>query len=288
VAVLPGLAVVAATWEAIYIRDGFLQWDWPDPVLLWSIPLCRAVIFLALAWLVGLVGSSPHPRRPVAVLAGALTLTACLAYNGSGRTIALGTPRVVDGDLLQSTGATCLPTSAANLLRRAGRLVTEADLVAAMGTTDQGTSVSQAVYGLARLGVASHRHWVKTLAEVHAPAILWVKLGGLDHAVALLGYDGHVADVIDPCRGHRHLTEAEFAIYRWKGGALELDLSQGPAQQGSKSGATRPQWECMAAAANPISMTPTTTRMSPTIGSQKKATLLYGEALMPEVATASR
>jgi ABC-type bacteriocin/lantibiotic exporter with double-glycine peptidase domain len=98
-------------------------------------------------------------------------------------------------------------------------------MVEAMGTTEQGTSVSQAVYGLEHLGVPCRRHWVKTLSDVHAPAILWVKLGGLDHAIALLSYDGHRADVIDPCRGHRHLTDAEFASYQWRGGALEVDVA---------------------------------------------------------------
>jgi hypothetical protein len=125
-----------------------------------------------------------------------------------------------NGDaVLQSSGASCVAASAANLLRHRGIPVSEREVAAVLGTTRYGTSPSQLVRGLERFGVSCRR--VRDRRVPAAPAILFLppKGGVAAHAVLLTGRSGEDFSVIDPLSGRLVLTRSEVEA-RWHGLAV--------------------------------------------------------------------
>lgn len=113
-----------------------------------------------------------------------------------------------DGVVLQTSGNSCAPASAANLLRALGEWHTERELAELFGTTDLGTSGAQVIYGLRRLGLDCRRNEPSMQAPLEYPAMLLVDGDFVGHAVTLLGPgDGGRWRVADPLTGMRLVDE---------------------------------------------------------------------------------
>lgn len=140
--------------------------------------------------------------------------------------VQLGTPHLSpEGIVLQTNGASCAAAAGANVAQRFGIVTTEAAMARLMGTTDNGTTDDQIVYGLAELHLMAKRRHIadRDIRKVKAPAILLVDLvgGPNGHAVAFVGMQGEVAEIWDPAGG-RSLHAVDQVRERWRGWAFEV------------------------------------------------------------------
>jgi hypothetical protein len=213
------LAIVGLVLEAIHARDPYLEWMLSDAIIIWLVPVCRVALLGTLALSVGLVVGTYGKKRPVAVLVGLGAMVFCFVLNLSMDRVAAGPPRVRDGVIMQSTGATCVAATGANIACRLGVTVTEAEMIDRMGTTVRGTSVAQAIRGMAELGLGNHRVTADRLQDVHPPAMLYEAYQ--PHVVALMGWKDGKAEIWDPSRGKRLLTP-ELVDKFWAHHAMEF------------------------------------------------------------------
>lgn len=145
------------------------------------------------------------------------TVSVCLAREELSR----HAPLERDGVVLQTTGYTCVPASAATCLRSLGIEATEAGLAREAYTSTTGTSFERIGWVIGRRLKGSGWTWRHVgkarWGDLKAPALLDVDLGGLRHAVAFLGFtpDGK-ARIGDPLCGE--YPEARAALEgRWSG-----------------------------------------------------------------------
>jgi len=131
--------------------------------------------------------------------------------------------KVVDGAVLQSSPTTCAAASGANVARKLGRSMTEAEVARALGTSPLGTSDGQIIVGMARLGFDCSKSVGLDLRDVPAPAFLVVDKDS--HVVALLGWTGTGPDLVDPMFG-RLETTAEKLSDRWDGRAISCTVAR--------------------------------------------------------------
>ncbi|MCF6286460.1 MAG: cysteine peptidase family C39 domain-containing protein [Candidatus Hydrogenedentes bacterium] len=115
-----------------------------------------------------------------------------------------------DGVVLQSNPSTCAAATAANIARKYGIEMNEADMITLMNTTWAGTSPAQLVHGFRSLGLKARKvfHSDRDLSKVHAPAVLFVEVGGEPdaHAVAFMGRVGDEFEICDPNGGRRNVS----------------------------------------------------------------------------------
>ena len=127
---------------------------------------------------------------------------------------------VRDGVTIQTTYYSCVPASLATVLRRWRMTVSEGELAYRMRTSFQGTSPVRVIGVVEDLGQSqgfTARVVNTTLDELmrdDRPAILFGKIGGVRHAVALVGLTDRIVTLGDPLRGKVHVAR----------GALEREL----------------------------------------------------------------
>lgn len=205
-----------------------IQCRLPLWLLIVYVPLTRGCVLLLLAFiatLCGLLVARQGHRYRGAIIIGAMLALAPMPvlqwlYT---RPIAVGAPRHSnDGLILQSTGSTCVPASAANVARLFGIDKTEREMVQVLGTTESGTTVAQLVCGMRQLGFECTLNNSGVTADLHPPAILFVELGSLPHAVAYVGQRDGKSEIWDPVRGKRLMTEAQLQHMWIHGSAVEI------------------------------------------------------------------
>jgi len=130
-----------------------------------------------------------------------------------------------DGVVLQTHGSTCAAAAAASVARRLGAIATEADMTRLLGTTDDGTSDAQIVYGFAKINLVAVRRKVsdRDIRKVQAPALLLTSPIGAPngHCVAFMGMQGDKAEIWDPGSG-RTLQSVQEVRERWPGWAFQV------------------------------------------------------------------
>ena len=219
------------------------------PRLWWHLPLLLEYVFTCLVWgsvlalfsfLAGLSAAvaqiSGHPERHKLVVASVLLVAAVqLAQWLYTRPVAPELTHLItsEGIILQSSGVSCAAASAANMARHHGRKVTEKQMAALLGTTTLGgTSASQVVYGMARIGFSCRRVKVPATAasRLKLPAMIFVDhplTGPESHAAALIKTTSGRVEVWDPLWGKRLWSSSELTR-RWHGFAIEC-IPSGPA-----------------------------------------------------------
>ncbi len=73
------------------------------------------------------------------------------------------------------------------------------------------------------LGYSCRINTTRAIADVHPPAILFAHVGTIPHAVAFMGLSHGQAEIPDPMRGRRLMTEIELDKI-WDGNAVEIDM----------------------------------------------------------------
>jgi len=127
----------------------------------------------------------------------------------------------------QSTAFTCGPAAAASLLDAWGYRVTEGEVAFAARTSYRGTELPRLLDAVrffgryAPLTVELRLTTLDGLADIDRPAVLFVKVGRMHHAITLLRLcDGEVV-VADPGRGTcRYDLERFREEYAWGGRAI--------------------------------------------------------------------
>ncbi len=142
--------------------------------------------------------------------------------------------RIEDGVTIQSIHYTCVPSSAATVLRRWGVEVAEGEMAYRVRTSFQGTNPAQVIAVIEHAGrnqritarLASTN--LNELMRYDRPAILLGEIGPLRHAVALIGLDEQYVTLGDPLRGRISVERARLAsVFQWNGLAILVDSYQG-------------------------------------------------------------
>ncbi len=195
------------------------------PFLKWGV-LCATFAYLGAVTLV-VVWHSRHPKRGRLVFA-ITTLSAAMVILRVqiNRPIAgeLGVWQAEDGVALQSSGSSCVPASMANILRQFGEDVGERELAVEMGTTAWGSTHGRVALSLWLRGYRCRVMSSGALPTLHLPAALSVDhpaTGPESHMVALMAFDGKVAEVWDPLEGKVDFAPSELGAI-WHGLALEV------------------------------------------------------------------
>lgn len=205
-----------------------------QPRLLWVLPLSVEAHFSTLVW-----------RSVVGVMALGFSVTTALAFIGKSerrwlvgiaslavllavtvlvedRTRPLAPEllaRERDGVVLQSSGASCVSASAANLLRLHGVEATEREMAERIGATRDGATSAQLVYGLTRMGLSCERTFdpEHRVSRVKAPAVIFYGRGfGVPHAVVLSELNDDGAVILDPLQG-RGVYGVDDVAAAWDG-----------------------------------------------------------------------
>ncbi len=195
----------------------FLKWGGLSVVFAYLASLCVRV-----AWYSG------HRERGKLTFATTLLVVALLILRWN---VTFSIPadsyehEVVDGGIiLQTTGASCVPATVANILGRFGVTETEKALAREMGTTGQGTTHGRVALALWQRGFDCRRVTVVSIQEVNPPAALTVDhpaTGPESHMVGFMGMDGEMAEIWDPLYG-RDMMYPEQLSTVWHGKALEV------------------------------------------------------------------
>ncbi|HUW59547.1 MAG TPA: cysteine peptidase family C39 domain-containing protein [Candidatus Bathyarchaeia archaeon] len=130
-----------------------------------------------------------------------------------------------NGVIRQSHASTCAAAACANVAKVLGVEKTEREMVDLLGTTDDGTTPSQIVYGMRRLGFESRKRRIvdSDHTKLRAPAVLLVMYGTqpLGHAVAYIGQKDGKAEIWNPVSGKQWMTREQLAE-TWFGHAIEI------------------------------------------------------------------
>lgn len=130
-----------------------------------------------------------------------------------------------DGVVLQSGGDSCAAAACANICRFYGMPRTEKEMVAILGTTHDGTSPAQVIYGMRSLGFHCVKRYSRKadLSAFHAPAVLFIDLVDQPegHAVAYMGAKDGQFEIWDSQVGKVHWSPEE-AKTRWHGRGIEV------------------------------------------------------------------
>ncbi len=220
---------------ALLIIKSYPQWMWFFPAafeyyavaIVWLVDV--AIMAFAFAADVSMAFHERHRARWPLLVGALLVLPVCgWAFHQSpwARRPELKPPRVsADGIVLQSTSSTCAAATCANIARSFGIEKSEQDMVKLLDTTESGTSPSQIVYGLARLGLTCTKRYVPDLdiAKITPPAVLFTGIEAAPdvHAIAFMGFNGKYVRIWDPMNGEIPETEEDLK-HRWQGRALEV------------------------------------------------------------------
>ena len=132
-----------------------------------------------------------------------------------------------EGHILQTTGSTCAAASGANIAKFFDVPSSEVEMVEVMGTTGEGTSVSQAIVGMRKVGMEGTKVLKEDLQDLNVPAMLFVDhyaTGPESHAVALVVDEHGTPVIVDPLMGEIPLNRFE-ASEVWHGKAVEFTKS---------------------------------------------------------------
>ncbi len=161
--------------------------------------------------------AAPRQRRALLLLCG--TAGTLLLTQTWGRFVALralGTGTARDGVVLQSTGFSCLPASAATCLTVLGLPATELEMAEEAGATRYGTGMGRILEPLNRRlagtgwkATAGRKGW-ESLPRDGSPAILAVDWHGIPHAIAFLGFEEDRAVIGEPLEGRVLRTRVEL------------------------------------------------------------------------------
>ncbi|MEN9362379.1 MAG: hypothetical protein RL095_3914 [Verrucomicrobiota bacterium] len=113
---------------------------------------------------------------------------------------------------LQSTPSSCGPASCASLLRRHGRVDSEAHIARDAGTTLSGTEIWHLARVLRRRGMEVSFQRQYRLGD--APCLVGIRLGaGVGHFNAILADDGMTLILAEPLSGERRLSGSSRLRY---------------------------------------------------------------------------
>lgn len=221
------ICALALVGDLLLTQYPDVQWHLPLPILVYYTPLSRAASLGILSFVSALVSTlalrARHPQARLVPLCAVFFVTAfVLGQFFSARPLDASTltRKEKDGVVLQTSGATCVAATCANILRGYGVTRSEAQMAEWLGTTIGGTSTAQLVYGMERLGFTCTLRDVPGINDVHAPAVLLVS-GADTHAVAFVGMQGPDAVVLDPMRG-RVVMPVRILKGWWLGHAVEI------------------------------------------------------------------
>jgi hypothetical protein len=219
-------AMPAALFLALYLQnDVLLAALFKLPVTLgyWAIGLAwdyfAAVTAFLGAFVVMLAHRAQHVQRNQVVLACSLLLVAVLVPQWTfTRPVADKLTHDVDRDgaVYQTSGVSCAAASGANIARTLGLIdVSEAATARAMGTTQLGTTMPQAVVGMKALGIScTPLSAPADPIRIETPAFLFIdhpSVGRNGHAIALLRRSGdNRYVVIDPLSGRQSWTREQL------------------------------------------------------------------------------
>lgn len=232
--ILPAIGALAGVQMAL--------WAYPDSQ--WALPLWLEYGYTAMIWggivaifsfafalTVALAFATRHPRRwSLAIVAVTLVGAIEVLQLGYTRPIAGELEHSeLDGVILQTSGASCVSASGANLLRLHGIAATELEVARALDASVTGASAAQLVYGLRAFGLDCRRVHVEArdLRALEPPAVLffdttgWTSSDGgqVPHAVTYAERRGDAVVVYDPLVGRRHLP-VDRANALWGGRAV--------------------------------------------------------------------
>jgi predicted double-glycine peptidase len=208
-------------------------WYFPPAVDYHGIPAAWVVVVTALGLVFGTAAMMVWLQQRRAVWA---ILPACaLVFGGSEWVIqnsvwftqpVIEISRVDENGVIRQTSATtCAAAACANVLRALGVEKTERDMVETLGTTDNGTTTGQIIYGMRRIGFECKKRRIadSDFTKLNAPALLFVTAAGipLGHAVAYMGCRDGKAEVWNSASGRQMLTRDELA-QTWLGHAVEV------------------------------------------------------------------
>lgn len=129
-----------------------------------------------------------------------------------------------DGICLQTSPYTCVPASAATIIRMLGDNVTERELAQAAGTTSRGTEVWYLTRALRKRGYEPDFGIVKSLRQAPVPSVVGVKLGSIGHVVVLLEKNDKGVVIGEPLRGRHEYNWKTFQrLYRPTGTYITIE-----------------------------------------------------------------
>ena len=192
-----------------------IYWGLICAVLGYGFGFCCSAKFLARA----------HGRWPLLIVA-IFTISTIEGYawwkTGTSGSSPAAAPRITpDGVILQSTGATCVPASAANIAQILGVQTSEAEMARLCCTTSDGTYPAQALAALRQIGISGRKvsNSERDILAIKPPAILFF----LDdtHAVVFVGLTNGMAEIWNPSIGKTRLSPSRIHDL-WTGHAFEF------------------------------------------------------------------
>ncbi|MBF0607913.1 MAG: cysteine peptidase family C39 domain-containing protein [Candidatus Magnetobacterium sp. LHC-1] len=136
------------------------------------------------------------------------------------------TERSANGFILQSSGASCVCATGANIAGVLGIKTTEKELAKLMNTTGTGTNYGNAIYGMKQIGIACKKIYIKdsNIRLVKPPAFVSVDhiaAGSEAHSVAFMGLVDDLVEIWDPLVGKRQYIKESDVLRFWHGRGLE-------------------------------------------------------------------
>ena len=230
IAVVPVTLLLLAVQVVVVMRPDAV-WQAPVWIELHYVELLFGALLLCISLLFGVTTygafATGHPQRWAAVVAAAILLgiVTVIQWDFSAPIASkLHAHTTADGIVLQSSPSSCAAASAANLARLLGQNRSEPEMAALIGTSSFGTSPSQVIAGLRKIGLdcVKTRRGDHDAAALRTPAILFLRFGasGIGHAIVLEKVAGDTLLVLDPTIGRRTFDRAEFKQV-WGGHAVE-------------------------------------------------------------------
>jgi len=206
-------------------------------LLWWSNGLAAALfgLLLGLAW--GAVNRETLPNARALVLTAILCQAALLGMTAWLQRIVaaqLSDSKWSGQMLLQTSGFSCAPASAANVAGLLGLHYSERDMGRFMNTRAAGTSPAFIIRGLRQAGITGRKFADPTvnLDALPLPAILIVDhpgAGAESHAVAAVKYDAEkkTLEIWNPLTGSEIMTRAELKRI-WSGHGIACEKTARP------------------------------------------------------------
>lgn len=115
-----------------------------------------------------------------------------------------------DNVAIQTTPATCGPSSLATILKYYGKEDTEANIAKQVFTSATGTENWYLARYAHSQGFDYQFLHIEDLASVPTPAIIGVRLSNFGHFITLLNYQNGIYEIADPLTGRTLLTQEQF------------------------------------------------------------------------------
>lgn len=115
-----------------------------------------------------------------------------------------------DDVCIQSTAATCGPSSLATICRYYGIEATEYDITNASYSCSSGTEIWYVLRHARQKGLRYSLHTAHSFEDLKFPAIIGTRLGGIGHFITVLGKSERGFVFGDPLQGRLDLNKADF------------------------------------------------------------------------------